>query len=297
MPKAIILPLIMMFSALWLRISQYGVTENRYYVFLTGSWIFAVMLYYSFSKNKRNTILILSLALLTLVSVFGPWSSFAVSIKSQNLRFEEILRENEMIREGKIIKKDQIPAREVRKEINALIGYFNYNHNLDDLKYLPADFEIKDMESVFGFKYQYYYTGNPRYFNHNLMEFNNPLAIGEYDLFIDLNYNSYQQEDYRQNYDNLELEFLAEEMRLKLFRDQELLFDRPLEDKMFKLHQLLEATEASSIKEQEQRYQYEDENIKMEIIFRNFSGRVYESEPENIELQRLNGFLLIKLKN
>lgn len=297
MPKVIILPLIMMFSALWLRINQYGITENRYYVFLAGSWIFAVMLYYSFSKKQRNTVLILSLALITLVSVFGPWSSFALSIKSQNMRFEDILRENEMIKAGKIIKKDQIPAREVRKEINALIGYFNYNHSLADLKYLPADFEIKDMESIFGFKYQYYYTGNPKYFSHNLISINEILAIGEYDLLIDLNYNNYQQEVYSQNYDNLRLDFSAEEMRLKLFSEQELIFDKTLKAELVELHQLLELKEASSLNEKDLRYQYEDEKIKMKIIFRDFSGRVYDTNPNTIELQRLNGFLLIKLKN
>lgn len=296
MPKVIILPLIMMFSALWIRISQYGITENRYYVLLAGSWIFAVMFYYIFSKKQRNTLVILSLALITLVSVFGPWSSFAVSMKSQNRRFENILRENEMVREGKIIKKDQIPTREVRKEINAVIRYFKNNHNLAELKYLPADFEVETMESVFGFKYQYYYGGQRRYFHHQLSEITKPLDIGEYDLFIDMNYNNYQEEVFRKNYDNLELEFLTEEMRLKIIQDQELLFNRSLKDKLLKLHQLLEIKEKSSLKEGEQRYQYEDQKIKLKIVFRNFSGRVDDSQPQSLEIQSLNGFLFIKFK-
>jgi hypothetical protein len=285
-----------MFSALWIRIGEYGITENRYYVILAGSWIFAVMLYYSFSKKQRNTALLLSLAVITLVSVFGPWSSFAVSVKSQNMRFEEILEENEMIEGGEIIKKDKIPSRDVRKEVNAVIRYFNNNHSLNELKYLPADFKIEAMESVFGFKYQYYYNDDLRYFYHQLLELREALDIGEYDLFIDLNYNNYQGEVYKKDYDNLELEFLAKEMILKLFRDQELIFNSSLKDKLLELHRLLEIKAESSLQEGEQRYQYEDKKIKVKILFRDFSGRIYDSKPDSIEIQRLSCFVFIKLK-
>lgn len=296
MPKVIILPLIMMFSALWIRISEYGITENRYYVALAGCWVFAVMLYYSFSREKRNTALVLSLAVITLFSVFGPWSSFAISIKSQNMRFEEILTENEMLVDGEIIKKDEIPSRDVRKEISAVIRYFNRNHSLKDLKYLPADFKVEAMESVFGFKYQYYYTGDVRYFYHQPAELNNAVDIGEYNIFTELNYGSSQDEVYSKDYSDFKLEFLADDMKVKIFRGEVLLFDRSIKDKLIELHRLLEVKEESSLDGEGYSYHYEDEKIKLQILFRNFSGRVYDSQPDRMELQRLNSFVFIKFK-
>jgi len=296
LPKVIILPLIMMFSALWIRISEYGITENRYYVALAGCWVFAVMLYYIFSREKRNTLLILSLAVITLLSVFGPWSSFAVSINSQNMRFEDILRENEMLVEGKIIKRDEIPSREVRKEISAVIRYFDRNHSLNDLKYLPDDFKVEDMESVFGFKYQYYYSGQVRYFYHEPAELIKAVDVGEYDLFIELNYGSNQGKIYTKDYNDFKLEFSADDMEIKIFRLEKLLFDRSLKDKLAELHRLLETKDQLSLDGGEHSYQYEDEKIKLQILFRNFSGRVYDSQPGRMELQRLNSFVFIKFK-
>ena len=50
-PKFILPILIMMFISIGIRIRQYGVTENRYFVIILGLWVLGIMLYFTFTKN------------------------------------------------------------------------------------------------------------------------------------------------------------------------------------------------------------------------------------------------------
>ena len=87
-PKIILPILIMMFISISIRINAYGVTERRYFVTVLALWVFAVMLYLSLTKKLRNIVIPVSLSFITLISVFGPLSSYSVSIRSQNKRFQ-----------------------------------------------------------------------------------------------------------------------------------------------------------------------------------------------------------------
>ena len=48
------------------------------------------MIYYSLAKQFRNIILPISLALVALLTVVGPWSAYSLSKYSQNARLEAI---------------------------------------------------------------------------------------------------------------------------------------------------------------------------------------------------------------
>jgi len=146
-----ILPLIMlMFISMGIRINAYGVTENRYFVFALGIWVFCSMLYYSISKKKKNLLIMVSLAIITLISICGPLSSYNLSIYSQNKRFEKILIRNNMIQNDEIVKATSSVTMIDQSEIISILEYFNSSHQLKDLKYLPDDFTITDTEKVLG---------------------------------------------------------------------------------------------------------------------------------------------------
>ncbi|OSY87012.1 hypothetical protein WH52_13175 [Tenacibaculum holothuriorum] len=91
-----LLPLIvLLFIAIFRRISEYGVTENRYFVLVLALWILAISLYMLFSKQKRMMILPLSLSILALLVSFGFWGAFSVSTNSQLQQFQKVYSEIE----------------------------------------------------------------------------------------------------------------------------------------------------------------------------------------------------------
>lgn len=184
-PKLIIPILAMMFISIGLRINQYGITENRYYVVLLGIWITGIMLYFSFVKPLRNIIIPISLFFVVAIAVFGPLSSYSLSIKSQNNRFNEILSKNQMLSEDKILKNTELSTDD-KRQLSSIITYFNDYHDLDDLKVLPDNFNTSKMEDVFGFKHISDYDGyiGDEYFYYNLDVSNMSLDIDEYNYYV-----------------------------------------------------------------------------------------------------------------
>lgn len=149
----LILPLIgMMFVAMGKRIEAYGITENRYYVLIAGLWVTGWMLYYCFGKHPRNVLLPFSLAIIAVLAVTGPWSSFTVAKNSQRQRLLTLLDKYELLEDNTIIPRPNLSAK-AKGEICSIIAYFHDNHSMKEIRILPHDFTTNDMEDVFGFKF------------------------------------------------------------------------------------------------------------------------------------------------
>ncbi|AZJ33058.1 protein of unknown function [Tenacibaculum mesophilum] len=123
----LLLPLIvLLFVAIFRRINEYGITENRYFVFVLACWILAMCLYILFSKRKKIKIFPFSLALITFLVSFGFWGVFSVSTKSQLLRFEKVYTD---------IKKDNFSTTfEKKNQLRSIIRYLNNKHELHKVK-------------------------------------------------------------------------------------------------------------------------------------------------------------------
>lgn len=66
-PLAVLPQLIMLFYAIYLRITQYDLTMNRYFVVIFGLWLFVVSLYLVLSRKKSLAIITASLTLISLL--------------------------------------------------------------------------------------------------------------------------------------------------------------------------------------------------------------------------------------
>ncbi len=187
-PKALLPILLMMFISIGIRISQYGLTENRYYLVLLGIWLLGMMIYFGFAPRRKNIIISISLSLLILISVYGPLSSFSLARASQNNRLEGLLEKNQMLVAGEIVKNPDI-SQEDRREINNIISYFSTNHRIDQIKVLPDDFNLDRMEDHFGFKYQAYNPYGPSYndyFYYGVDKINMPINIEDYKYYLEI---------------------------------------------------------------------------------------------------------------
>ncbi len=125
----------MLFWALWFRISEYGFTEKRYFVFVFGLWLLAMGIYFLTSKSKDIRIIPITIFVIVILSSFGPWGAFSISERSQMSRLEGILARNGLIDRG-IIKKaqsDNKMPQEDKQEILAIIRYLDEMHGLKSI--------------------------------------------------------------------------------------------------------------------------------------------------------------------
>ena len=88
------------------RVSEYGVTEPRYYGFIIGGWLLALSVYMTARPGGSTRSIPASLALLCLLSVAGPWSAFSVSSASQEHKLLELLAPYGAVENGRLV-----PAR------------------------------------------------------------------------------------------------------------------------------------------------------------------------------------------
>jgi hypothetical protein len=125
----IIIPLIVvLFLAASQRISQYGITEGRYFLLTCGVWLALLALYFNLSGARSIKFIPISIGLIVLVISFGPWGAFAVSQRSQVARLEKLITRNEILVDGKIQKAaSRVPDADAR-EISAILIYLEKNH-------------------------------------------------------------------------------------------------------------------------------------------------------------------------
>jgi hypothetical protein len=131
----VLLPLVvLLLLAIWRRISEYGLTENRYIVVVLGLWLSVISLYYIISRTKSIKLIPLSLGILSLAVSFGPWGAFSVSERDQLNRLEEVLKKNNILVNGKVERAKQGISFEDAKRISSVISYLSEVHGFDDIR-------------------------------------------------------------------------------------------------------------------------------------------------------------------
>ncbi len=91
----VLLPMVgLLFVAIGRRISDYGVTEERYFVAHAGVWLLVMCAYFLWSKTDNIKFIPISLGLFVLVAVVGPLSAFKVSQRSQTTVLRGLLEKN-----------------------------------------------------------------------------------------------------------------------------------------------------------------------------------------------------------
>ncbi len=292
-PKLVLPILLMMFISIGQRVNQYGITENRYYILALGIWVTAMMVLYSSKWKNKNIIIPITLSLVVLNSVYGPLSSMAVSRYSQNQRLKGILQANGMLEGKKIIAKADIEDKP-RKEINNIIKYFKNNHSLEDVKLLEKDFTTSQMENVFGFAYRDYesdFYDPVENVYYNLAEDMPMIDIADYDYYLE--YISYL-DNLDRTIDNIRLK-QSKNGLIEIFQDEELLISRNLSDMIKEMDtKFKDDDNPNERKLDEMIYEFEEEKIKIKLIFKEISGRIQDNGKENLD--HFNYILLIKKK-
>ncbi len=126
--------IVMLFWTLWFRISQYGITEKRYLVFVFGLWLLGIGIYFLLNRKKDIRIIPITVFILALSCSFGPWGAFAVSQRNQTGRLKRLLIKSNILINRKIKKSEKKVLFDDRKEISAIIRYLIEAHGVDSIQ-------------------------------------------------------------------------------------------------------------------------------------------------------------------
>ncbi|MBI5538575.1 MAG: DUF4153 domain-containing protein [Bacteroidia bacterium] len=209
--------LIMFFIAIFKRVSEYGITENRLFVILLGVWLVFNAGFIIIKKYKLIRIIPLSLTVLALFSINGPWNVFKISKWNQMNRLESVLSKNNMLKDGKIIKATNKITIDDDVVICSTLSYMVDMHghksiqnfftqnldtvfNRDTIRYYSSYEGMNKLTTYMGIEYNLslpYVENGKTQFSYTCQYNSNesPLKVTGYDYFI--NYRSYYY-----NYEN-----------------------------------------------------------------------------------------------
>ena len=291
LPIGLIPLLLMMFLAIGIRINTYGVTESRYFVVALGLWITGIAIYYISTRKKNNIILPFTLALVILLSVFGPWSSYSVAISSQNNRFENLVNKYELVENNKIIKNETTIAQEDKEEIRAILRYFSNNHQLEEVKYLPDNFKLTDTENHFGFAYHKNIDSNQvqNYF-YNIKDNKKAISIKDYDYLFHLS----NQNNYIENIDD-DQKVVVKNINDKIIitKNDTIIYQKSLKPILEEFYH------KNKNKKEQEKIIFTDQNndLNLKYIFNSFNISIQKSIGKDIEIRSSDFYLLVKFRN
>ncbi len=140
-PYAVIPQLFMLFYAIWLRIWQYDITTNRYFVVVFWFWLLFISLYFVISKKKSLSFIPALLTLFTILISIWPWSVYTLPKARQYYRLITNLEKANILQASVIIplKNYEDIKPELSKEIHSEIQYICDYDNCDKIKELFSE--------------------------------------------------------------------------------------------------------------------------------------------------------------
>lgn len=324
-------PLIVLLGlSIYKRVSQYGITENRYFILLLALWLAAIATYFLISKVKNIKVIPISLCLMAFLSSFGPWGAFSISYRSQLNRLENLLTEAGILVNGKVRKVQDTLSYQHTEQINSIVRYLDDADKLSGLqpwfnKSLDSLFSPKDSNDYvnrpsivldqMGVEEYYSYYGNYReedgvYIkNYYFYSENNGAAVDVkgYDLYYPsfywYHYNS--DTDYEQYLtggdDSLKLKFSQTMSEMLLKRRNEVLLKIELKDFIKRLQDFRATKQSHKTYSDESTYvpadkmfvEAENDSIRLRI---NFANVTFQGKNDTITINNANAGVLYKRK-
>jgi hypothetical protein len=310
-----LLPLIgLLMVAIWKRLSDYGLTEGRFYVLLLGVWLIGTCVYYLFSKKKEIRLIPLSLLIAASLSSFGPWGASSLSLLMQFSRLEKRLDELKILVNGDQLTRPEGLAQVDFKRAEDLLRYVYKLHGIKPFldwktkegKALTASSTYPDLvkfmqvEDLIVHTYDYYNRDMnlaKEQFYYNFMSDGNELKVAGYDYWSHLNL--YSTETNYSVVDEFDIEaLLTKDGYLKILRGDKVIAQ-------FSAIQFLHEIRMKHNIKKKNNYTIPSTNntftlkgIQYQFHFKvkGMSGNIYKGSPEKEEfrLSRFDSIILVK---
>ncbi|MBI4056707.1 MAG: DUF4153 domain-containing protein [Elusimicrobia bacterium] len=122
--------IVLLVFAVWHRVSDYGITERRYFLIMLSAWVTWMAAYFTFSRGKNIKLIPISLCMLAFATSFGFWGAYGVSRRNQVGRLKNVLEREGVWVQGKVHKATgEVPFR-ARKEASSILDYLGDMHGM-----------------------------------------------------------------------------------------------------------------------------------------------------------------------
>jgi len=125
--------LVLLFVSVFVRINQYGITTERYYILGLSLWLAGITFYGVISKNLNIKLIPISLAIVHLFMVIGPVNGFMVSRISQQNRLEILMVKNNLFDGTKITANPKSIEETDAAQIRSIVFYLVKSNNIKDV--------------------------------------------------------------------------------------------------------------------------------------------------------------------
>lgn len=303
-----ILPLIiLLFTAIFTRILEYGYTEPRYFVLLLALWLLSIVIYFIFNKKATIKFIPVSLFLFGVFSLIFPYlNAFSVAKRSQKTELMNILNQHQLISAGKINFQKKVTdtiRTEIankfeflaeRKQGAFLSGLLNekdqaeLSENIEKGSFYSINYSIQNKFSDVNV------TVKNRAYEMNrlvLVREEKAVGIGNYQYLI--SFHRYSRDPQQLNNDQFELtDQLTEKSSLKLsLNDQEEVDFGPQIIKLFEENK----NKTGNVKLPEIAMESDLGKYHVKLIFNEITKEKY-SENDTADIYYENVYILIKLK-
>jgi hypothetical protein len=124
---SLVIPIAVLYLAIYVRIDMYGITEARYAVVMLAVWLSYITLLAMIKQDFNFKWIVISLTFLGLIASVTPFNASIVSANSQLKRFFTILKEKNLFVDEKITTKNVELTRETEEQIISIVSYLSKN--------------------------------------------------------------------------------------------------------------------------------------------------------------------------
>ncbi len=121
------------------RVSQYGITEDRYFVIVLTAWLAAISITFIVRRDADIRMIPLALAALAALTLGGPWGAYSISLRSQRAHLVRVLEANGLWRNGKMRAPEHDLPLTVSQELSSTVTYLIGTHGSGALRPVFGD--------------------------------------------------------------------------------------------------------------------------------------------------------------
>jgi hypothetical protein len=129
--RVLMVPVIVLAIAVWVRIDAYGMTEQRYVLALGTAALLVHCVLGMVWPARRLVIAPAALGALLILGSFGPWGAIAASERSQVAILKNLLERNGLLTEGRVVPATTQPAPVDSQRIGSVIAYLVESGKVD----------------------------------------------------------------------------------------------------------------------------------------------------------------------
>ena len=115
--------LVLLFVAVGRRISDYGLTEDRYLIAHLGAWLGLMAAYFILSKKDDIRIIPISLAIFTIIYLLPGIGGMDEGIRAQTQILTRLMEKNGLLKDGKAVPQKEVFKGDNAGRMNSIVLY------------------------------------------------------------------------------------------------------------------------------------------------------------------------------